>query len=323
MDTTFSFLGLTVHAYGLCASLAAMCMLAGMRIAGRDRLPKGAAAVFGTLGIPLGVLGARLLYCLCNLTTFTQTYENPWLMLRFFDGGFSLPGLIAGLCLAAALTARLLHMRVSDVLDAACVPAGLALAVLRFGEQFTDLGIGKAVQEGFATAHFPWLFAASRMGVAVEYRLNVWAYETAAGLILFVLTLLARRALQRRSGDTALFFALLFGASQILLESMRDDGHMLLIFLRVGQLGAAVLPLVACAVLCRRAGALRRWLTWAVVALCVLAVVLLEFSLDGRLTFGTPSLARDYGIMAAACAALFAVPGSLLLLPKSRKDGNA
>lgn len=322
MDTTFSLLGLTGHAYGLCASLAALCLLRGMRVSGRDRLPEGTTAVFGALGIVLGVLGARLLYCLCNLTTFTQTYENPWLMLRFFDGGFSLPGLIAGLCLAAVLTARLLRARASDVLDAACVPAGLALAVLRFGERFTDLGVGKAVQEGFATAHFPWLFATSRMGVAVEYRLNVWAYEAAAGLILFALTLLARRALKRRSGDTALFFALLFGSSQILLESMRDDGHMLLIFLRVGQLGAAVLPLWACAVLCRRAGALRRVVTWTAVALCVLAVVLLEFSLDGRLTVGKPSLARDYGIMASACAALFAVPGSLLLLPDSRKDGN-
>lgn len=320
MDTTFSLLGLPVHAYGLCASLAALCLLAGMRAAGRDRLPKGTASVFGVLGIVLGVLGARLVYCLCNLTTFTQTYENPWLMLRFFDGGFSMPGLIAGLCLAAALTARLLRASVCDVLDAACVPAGLALAVLRFGERFTDLGVGKAVQEGFATAHFPWLFVASRMGVAVEYRMNVWAYEATAGLILFGLTLLARRVLKRR-GDTALFFALLFGASQILLESMRDDGHMLLIFLRVGQLGAAVLQLWACAVLCRRASAVRRAATWTAVALCVLTVVLLEFSLDGRLTVGTPSLARDYGIMAAVCAALFAVPGSLLLLPEPRKDG--
>lgn len=319
MDTTFSLFGLTGHAYGLCAAISGLCLLAGMRAAGRDRLPKGTVGVFGTLGIVLGVLGARFLYCLCNVTTFTQTYENPWLMLRFFDGGFSLPGLIAGLCLAAVLTARLLHASVSDVLDAACVPAGLALAVLRFGERFTDLGLGKAVPEGFATVRLPWLFVTERMGVAVEYRMNVWAYEAAAGLVLFGLTLLALRVLRRRSGDTALFFALFFGSTQILLESMRDDGHMMLVFLRVGQVGAAVLPLCACALLCRRAGALRRAITWTAVALCVLTVVLVEFSLDGRLTVGTPSLARDYGVMAAACAALFAVPGSLLLARDGKK----
>ncbi len=230
-----------------------------------------------------------------------------------------MPGLIAGLALAAALTARLMRVRMADVLDAVCLPAGLSMAVLRFGERFTDLGIGKVVTEGAATAYFPWLFVQSRMGVAVEFRLKVWAYEAAAGLLIFAAAMLLRRGLKRQSGNVALLFTLLYGASQVLLESMRDDGHMLLIFLRVGQLGAAVLVLCACAVLARRASPQRRLFTWQVVALCVLLVAALEFSLDGRLTIGTPTLARDYGIMAATCAALFAAPGSLLFLPDHKK----
>ena len=67
----------------------------------------------------------------------------------------------------------------------------------------------------------PWLFLQSRMGVAVEYRLNVWAYEAVAGVLISIATLAASRWLSRREcsrqGDTALFFMALLGASQILL----------------------------------------------------------------------------------------------------------
>lgn len=302
MDTTFSIFGLTAHAYGLCAAIAAAVLIIGMKLAGK-KLPEGTASVFGVLGMVLGIAGARLVYCVCNVSTFTETFENAWLMLNFFDGGLSLPGLIAGLIAAAAITARVMKAGFGDVLDAASIPAGLSLAALRFGEQFTDLGIGKVVEEGFFTQNLPWLFSFSRMGVSVEYRMNVWGYEVFAGVVIFVLMLLFARRLVR-SGDKAVLFAALFGASQILLESMRDDGHMLLIFLRVGQLGAAVLALLALGLALRGASRREKWIRWMVMILCAVMIVLLEFSLDGRLTVGMPSLGRDYGVMAAVCAVM-------------------
>ena len=311
MDTTFTFLGLTGHAYGLCAAVAAALLLIGMKLAGR-RLPAGTVSLFGVLGIALGMIGARVLYCLCNLTSFTETFENPWLMLNFFDGGLSWPGMMLGLLAAAAIAARAVKAPFADVMDAACLPMGLSMAALRLGEPFTDLGVGKAVTEGFATANLPWLFQQSRMGVAVEYRLNVWMYEAAAGAVIFVLCLLLYRRLSKRSGCMALFFFSLFGASQILLESMRDDGHMLLIFLRIGQVGAALMPLIATGILLHGESAKRKMIAWLVQLICVALIVVLKFSLDGRLTFGTPTLLRDYSIMAVVCAVMFAQPCTLL-----------
>lgn len=302
MDTTFSLLGLTAHAYGLCAAIAAAVLILGVKLWGR-KLPEGTAGVFGVLGIALGVLGARALYCVCNVSTFTETFENPWLMLYFFDGGLSLPGLLGGLIAAAAITAKLMKAKFGDVLDAASVPAGLSLAVLRFGEKFTDLGIGKVVEEGFLTEKMGWLFDYSRMGVSVEYRMNVWGYEAFAGVAIFVLMLVFFKRLAR-SGDKAVLFAALFGASQILLESMRDDGHMLLIFLRIGQLGAAVLVMLALGFAVRGCSRGEKFVRWIVMMLCAVMIVLLEFSLDGRLTVGTPTLLRDYSVMAAVCAVM-------------------
>ena len=142
-----------------------------------------------------------------------------------------------------------------------------------------------------------------------------------AGVLIFIATLAASRWLSRREcsrqGDTALFFMALLGASQILLESLRDDGHMLVIFLRVGQLAAALMTVIACAVLSVRyarlgRGSARLWLGWAVMFLCMAGVVLLEVSLDGRLSWGEPSMGRDYALMAVLCAGMFAVPALLM-----------
>ena len=319
MAETFSLFGLQGYSYGLCAAVGAALLLIGMRIAGRD-LPKGTTGVFGVLGMALGILFARALYCAVNWSDFIHNYENPMLMLRWFDGGLSMAGLIAGLVLAAALTAKLVKVRFAQMMDALAVPFGLLIWGLRFGEQFTELGVGAAVDEGLMTAKLPWLFLESRMGVMVEYRLNVWMYEMAMGLVLFAVAVLCWRRLKNHAGDTALVVFSLYGASQILLESMRDDGHMLIIFLCVGQLTAFMMPLIACIILSRRVKSKKTVLSaWLVVVLCMAAVVVLEFSLDGRLTFGNPTLSRDWSLMAAACTALFAMPCMLLHAARKQK----
>lgn len=310
------------HGYGLCATAAALAMLAGMTyISRQEKLPQGTASLFCTLGIVLGIVGARLIFCLVNISTFVETYENPWLMFNFFDGGLSMPGLMLGLAVAGALTARIQKISIGQTLDMAAVPAGLMLAFLRLGEQFTDLGVGKVVEENGATAALPWLFLQSRFGKTVEFRLNVWAYEVAVGVLICLLTVLVWHWLKKRSGarpgDTALFFCMLFGATQVLLDSMRDDGHTLLIFLRIGQLGAAVLLLLSCGILshrCRKQNITTAHvgLSWLVMALCVAGVVVLEFSLDGRFTWGNPSMLRDYLLMGALCLLMFLTSFRLL-----------
>ncbi len=317
MAETFSLFGMEIYAYGLFAAVGVAILLVGMRIAGCD-LPKGTVSLFGVLGIVFGIALARALYCAVNWSDFVYNYENPMLALRWFDGGLSMPGALAGMVLAAAATAKLMKVRFAKVMDAAAVPFGLMIRALRVGEQFTDLGVGAAVSESWLTANVPWLFLESRMGVMVEYRLNVWQYEAAVALVIFFVAMLIFRRLRNHAGDTALVVFSLYGASQILLESMRDDGHMLIIFLRVGQLAAFFLPMIATGIIARRVKNKKLVaLAWVVMVLCVAAVALLEFSLDGRLTFGTPTLLRDWSLMAAVCAVLFATP--CLLLKEARK----
>lgn len=322
MDASLTLFGLTVYPFGIFAAVGTLLMLGAMGVLGFLRgLPAGTVRVFGLLGIPLGVLGARVGFCLFNFSLFSETYGNPWLALNFFDGGLSMTGLLCGLVLAAFLAARMKQARLGDVTDAMSVALGLLLAMLCAGNAFTELGVGKVVQESALTNHAPWLFLSQRAGVNVEYRMAVYRYQAMAAVLLFGVTLtlfLCKRGRKAmRTGDLTLVAFSLYGAMQTLLESLRDDGHMTVTFLRIAQLASALMPVLATFILSRRYARMKPpndhrvlW-TWLALAVCIIGLVLLEFSLDGRLAWGEPSMGRDYAIMAVLCILLAAAPCSL------------
>lgn len=322
MQETFPLLGLTGYSYGLCIALGAALALGLLGAQSRAwGLPRGTALLLGALGIPLGLFFARLLFCLFHLSGFLQTYENPLLMLRFFDGGFSMTGLLMGLALAALAASRLLNIRLGQALDALAAPLALLIAFCRAAERFTALGVGKVVEENALTSAAPWLFVTETAGIATEYRMAVYRYEAAAALLLCVILLFvgrrARRGKDTLAGDVALVFFSLYGASQMVLESLRDDGHLMITFLRIAQVAAFLMPVLACAVFAGRYVRLRGKadgrvvFSWLLVLLCLAGAVLTEFSLDGRLTWGNPSPLRDYGILTALALLLLWAPLSL------------
>lgn len=283
-------------------------------------LPKGTVRIFGVLAIPLGILCSRVVFCLCNISLFTEIYENPLLMLRFFDGGLSMTGVLIGLVLAAILTARCLKTPAGRLIDVMTIPLGLFIAACRAAESFTSLGVGKPVEESAITAAAPWLFITEISGINVEYRLAVYRFEAVAALLIFIwiifLALRTRKEKRVHHGDVALIFFSLYGASQMVLESLRDDGHLLIIFLRAAQVGAVLMPVAATAVFSRRYARIRGVdrrivVSWVIVLLSVAAGVLLEFSLDGRLSWGQPSTLRDTLLEAVLAILLFAVPFTL------------
>ncbi|MBE5778673.1 MAG: hypothetical protein E7331_04985 [Clostridiales bacterium] len=321
---TFEFLGLTVYPFGLFISMAALLLLVLMGVMGYSRkLPQGTVRIFGILAVPLGIVFARVLYCLMNIPFFVGTYENPALMLRFFDGGFSLSGLFIGMLLSALLAAKINKASFSDLMDVFAVALGAFLMLVFLGEKHTELGVGKPLENpGWIAENLPFLFITHKMGKNIEYRMAVYLYQAIFSGILFLVMLSLfldkKKAAGRRSGDLALIFFSVFGAGEILLESLRDDGHMLLIFLRVGQLCAVIMPLVCMIILSGRykkegcKGHAALLISWLAFIVCIAAGVLMEFALDGRLATGM-SLLQRYAILAVICIAVAALPLFLLM----------
>lgn len=313
METSFELFGLTGYRPGLCAAVGVLVLFAAMLFLAKKRsIPAEAVCVLAIAGMVLGIVFARLLYCLVNVSDFVEAYENPWLMLRFFDGGLSVAGLMIGLLLAAPAAAALTRQKAAELMDLLFVPAGLLFCALYLGQQDTGLGIGKVVEEGFATRMFPWLFLSERMGVNVEYRLLVYLYQAVVCLLIALVLVLLYLALQRRegfrAGETALLSLSLYGCCMVVLESLRDDGHMLIIFLRIGQVVAALLPIAAVLVFTQRRAALlgRRdalhRLAQLMIPLFIAGIALLEFALDGRLAMVDAANGTYYAVMIVLCA---------------------
>ena len=302
---------MSVFPYGLFIAAGVGCMLIAMLLTAPKRsFSKGTVTVFGLLAIPLSLVFSRLLYCVFQLNLFCDTYENPWLMLCIWDGGYSIWGVIPALLLAAWLTAKMQRCSFRSLWDCVSLSSALLFAMLYAGEGRTELGIGKVIDAGFLTSAFPFLVLEQKLGVNVEYRLIVYRLQCLACVVLFLVMLLSRRK-SKAEGILALRFWSIFASMQIFWESLRDDGHMLFIFLRIGQVAAGIVLLWVLIDLsrCYRQACLHMpWFVWPVFVLCLGLIAAVEFSLDGRLTIGTPSMARDYGLMAAVCVILAALP---------------
>ena len=93
---TFSYYGLAlaVSAAVGCAAALACC---------RDRQKAPALFAALSLALPLGLLGARLLYAAVNAGFFLHDIQSPLAMARIREGGLSLMGALTLACLAALL----------------------------------------------------------------------------------------------------------------------------------------------------------------------------------------------------------------------------
>lgn len=334
MEASFELFGLTGHRLGLFAAAGMLLLLAVMLfLAGKRAIPAQNVCVLTLTGAVLGIVFARLLYCLVNLSDFIEAYENPWLMLRFFDGGLSIAGLLCGILLAVPVAAMLTGQKPAELLDLLCVPMGILFCALYLGQQDTGLGIGKVVEEGFATQNLPWLFLCERMGVNVEYRMLVYVYQAVfallIALVMIPLYLFRQCKPGFQPGETGLLALALYGCCMVVLESLRDDGHMLVIFLRIGQVTAALLPIAALIVFCKRyvryAGRKNAvcWLSSLLILLFIAGIALLEFALDGRLAMVEAGNGTYYAVMIALCglvaAAVCLLYSSVQKLRKSKQ----
>lgn len=284
----FTLFGLTGTWYGLVVGLSALCYLLVAGVLGyHKRLPTGTVRLYGLFGLPIALVLSRLLFCAVNFSYFSDSISQPWRMLAFWDGGYSLLGALCGLVLAVLITSRVQKVRFGTLLDVAVVPIGVLICGLRIAETLTGghLGVGRQVDVGALSQLLPWLFLPDQMGTLTLYRLAVYRYEAAAALVILALSLglfYGRHPRWKaKPGDLAMIVLSLFGASQIFLESMRDDGHMIMGFIRIQQLGYALIPLLALAILGARYAHIREvrkatvtaWLLLPVAALVVLLMV--------------------------------------------------
>ena len=205
--------------------------------------------------LPAVILGALIvghaawvLFCPYDL----EAYEGKlFMLLRPWDGGYTLYGALLGGALGALIAGKLSGVRWLDALDALAPGACASIFFARIGEVFTGEGIGRITEVDW-THFFPLSVCAYQDEYFEEWRYVVWFWEALAALIL--LLVLLKNEKKAFPGRQTAIFLMVLGTTQILLEQMRRDHYLrLIVFVRVNQLAAlATLIIVLAALLISR-----------------------------------------------------------------------
>ena len=233
------------HVAGLPVSLYAVCIVASLAVGllalylnqRREGLREETTEIFALLALPLGLLGARAFYCLARLSLYMEIGAGS--IFRLWEGGYALWGVIGGAALAAVLTAKITHQSALKLLDTMAAPGALVIALSRMAEMANGEGIGMEVWDPMFQ-RFPFaVFNA-------DYEVWFWAVFVLEALVAAAIAcvLLSRKLCAMAPGSRAKAFVVFYCSAQILLESLRRDGFLRWLFVRVSQL-TAVLVLAA------------------------------------------------------------------------------
>lgn len=180
----------------------------------------GFAAV--PLSISLSLVLSRFVHWYCR----TDSYESfAAAMTDYTSGGYALVGVFAGCILAAGILRLLfLHRNLPQMLDCMCFAALGGIVVGRMASFFNASDRGQIVESIQA---LPWVYPVTNtVSGAVEYRLATFVIQAMAAFALLVILGIFYMTGSRRKlkdGDTCLIFLLIYGASQVVLDSTRYD----------------------------------------------------------------------------------------------------
>lgn len=259
---SFEILGVRVYAYGLALAFGGLAALVTLCIhQKRWGMKPGSAGLMALLGGLIGLFCSRLLFSLISYNRlFFDAMDGAWLGImpyfRLRDGGLSLFGFLFGWLIAGAILARSTQQPARTVMDWLALPTALLVATARFGEILGGMGYGEEMPQGLQ------FFPLSVMNSFEEWYLAVFMLEGFAALLI---ALYLRRvdAGERKKDRAALLGAqmlrllILFSASQVFFESLRQDAYLRLesnAFIRVGQVLGALVLITALVILITRAG---------------------------------------------------------------------
>lgn len=285
-------------------TIVAVCFFLAFYLGKSGNAAAGFAAV--PVGILLSLALARFFHWYCQADSY-ESFRAA--MTDFSGGGFALMGAFLGCTLAACLTRILcLQRNLPEMLDALSLGGCAGIVVGRLSALFN------ATDRGQVLANFRSLPIASpvsnAVSGAVEYRLATFALQSIAAFVLFVILavfyLRGQKGGKLRDGDTCLIFLMLYGCTQVVLDSTRYDS----LFFRsngfvsvVQVLGALGLAL-AVVVFARRmvkARGFRAWniFLWLLIALALTGAGYMEYYVQRR---GNEALFA-YSVMSACLLA--------------------
>ena len=226
---TLSLGPLNLRLYGLMVALGVIAAVyLGARFLQRHGLNPEWMVQVATLGVPLGLIGARAYHVL----TDWKSYQGRWVdVLKIWEGGLGIPGGILGGIVGWLIVIRYRNLPLRPLLDAGAVSLPLGQAVGRLGNWFNQELFGRPTDLPWGLEIDPENRPTAYLGDETFH--PTFAYEMVWNLLLcgLLLRMDRRRALPR--GHLLVLYLCGYSAGRLWIEALRVDTASLLLGVRV------------------------------------------------------------------------------------------
>ena len=220
----FNIFGFNVYYYSLCILLGVIVAYILITREGKKQgLPKEFISdlIFYTLII--GILGARVYYCVFNLDYYLA---NPSEILKIYNGGLAIHGgVIAGLIFVYFYTKKK-NVSFIKILDIVAPAVIIAQSFGRWGNFFNQEAHGGiTTYQNLKNIHIPE-FIINGMHIEGKYYYPTFFFESIWCLIGFIILMIARRNKNLRKGFQIGFYFIWYGIGRFFIEAFRTDSLM-------------------------------------------------------------------------------------------------
>ena len=220
----FNIFGFNVYYYSLCILLGVIVAYILITREGKKQgLTKEFTSdlIFYTLII--GILGARVYYCVFNLDYYLA---NPSEILKIYNGGLAIHGgVIAGLIFVYFYTKKknISFIKILDIIAPAVI---IAQSFGRWGNFFNQEAHGGiTTYQNLKNMHIPE-FIINGMHIEGKYYYPTFFFESIWCLIGFIILMIARKNKNLRKGFQIGFYFIWYGIGRFFIEAFRTDSLM-------------------------------------------------------------------------------------------------
>ncbi len=198
--------------------------------------------------IILGIIGARLYYCILNYNFYLKF---PTEILAVRHGGISIHGAILGGLIGLWIFSKKKKISVPKLCDVSVFGLAIAQAIGRWGNFFNSEAFGRPTNMAWKLYIAPQYRPIPYEGY--EYFHPTFLYESVLDLLIFgILLLVLKKAKCNKEGNLALIYLILYSAARIFVEYFRIDSVLYIHGIPVAIVVSAIIILIAVCLLIKQ-----------------------------------------------------------------------
>lgn len=211
-DIAFSIGQFNIYWYAilLAAGIAVAMLIADRRAKGRD-VPKDIALDLCILGVPFGIVGARLFACLSGQVAWADFFDLTRSGLSFFGG-------VIFAALAILMHLKLRKADLGEVLDMSAPGVFAVIGISVWGDFFNRVHYGPLVEK---SSH-KW-FPLATFGNDLQIHYAAFFYEFLLCVLLIVVYFAVLRRMIQKKENRFLVMALVYCIGRFCIDGIRQD----------------------------------------------------------------------------------------------------